>query len=98
MVLLGCGDLAEIARLAAGDVGVEVVAVLDPEAAGQTCGGRPVVARVRNFDALMVTDTRQPLESVHFGRGLVTAAGLPSQRPLVPRLLGISAGNATGGR
>src|SRR5213592_4540261 len=44
VALYGAGDLAEIAVLSAGESGIEVVCVIDLEAAGRRCAGLPVVA------------------------------------------------------
>ncbi|HEV7284183.1 MAG TPA: winged helix-turn-helix transcriptional regulator [Kaistia sp.] len=90
IVLLGCGDLAEIALIGAAEAGVEIVAVVDASAVGQTCGGRPVVAEAPAFDALMVTDTNRPIDAVRTGWELVYNAGLSERRLLVPQLLGVS--------
>lgn len=90
VILLGSGDLAEVAVLSSVEVGVEVVAVVDGTAAGGVCAGCPVVAVPPAFDAVLVTDMRAPAEAVGSGLDLAGAAGLAESRVLVPRLLGIS--------
>ena len=43
VALYGAGDLAEIAVLSAGETAVEVLCVIDPDAAGRRCGGLAMV-------------------------------------------------------
>jgi FlaA1/EpsC-like NDP-sugar epimerase len=49
IVLVGAGDLAEVAALSAIEVGVEVVGIVDPGAMTSRCAGRPIF---RSIDAL----------------------------------------------
>jgi hypothetical protein len=96
IVLFGTGELAEIALLSAGEKEVEVLCVVDPDARDNRCGGRPVVADIaaaealcgeRGFDALMVTDLRDPHRTYQAMLVIAAAHNLPPERILVPDLL-----------
>ncbi|HWI29108.1 MAG TPA: winged helix-turn-helix transcriptional regulator [Stellaceae bacterium] len=94
LVLVGTGDLAEIAVLSATETGVEIVAIIGGE--GERCAGRPVVRELSSvggaaLDALIVTDTSAP--QARFEEMLAAAAerSLPAERVLAPELLRISA-------
>jgi hypothetical protein len=96
IVLFGTGELAEVALLSAGEMDVEVLCVVDPHARENRCGGRPVVADIaaaealcgeRGFDALMVTDLRDPHRSYQTMLAIAAARNLPPERILVPDLL-----------
>ena len=89
IVLLGAGDLAEIAVLSSVQSGVEVVAIVDAAMVGSQCAGHSVVAMPPAFDAILVTDMQGPARMVETGLELLRAAGLARERLLVPRLLGI---------
>ncbi len=41
--LIGAGELAEVAVLSAGEMGISIELIIDRERAGQTCAGKPVV-------------------------------------------------------
>lgn len=60
VVLIGAGDLAEIARVCAVDCGVEIVAVVDAGRAGGRMGALPILERLafvdRPFDGAIATD------------------------------------------
>ncbi len=63
IVLVGAGDLSEIAILAALDSGVQVVAVFDEETNRQQSAGVPVVrdgAALARADAVVITDMKDP--------------------------------------
>jgi len=95
-VLFGTGELAEIALLSAGEKELEIPCVVDPNAHESRCGGRPVVADIaaaqalcgpRGFDALMVTDLRDPHRTYEAVLAIAASAKLPAERVLVPDLL-----------
>ena len=101
IVLLGTGELAEIALLSAGETGIEILCVIDPDAGEDRCGGRPVVRDIaqaqalcgeRGFDALMVTDLRDPHRTYQAALAIAAARNLPPARVLVPDLLQVSDG------
>lgn len=63
VVLVGAGDLCEIAALAALDSGLEVAAVFDQETNRRQVAGRPVVrdpALLTTAEAVVITDMRDP--------------------------------------
>jgi DNA-binding MarR family transcriptional regulator len=63
VVLVGAGDLCEIATLAALDSGIEVVAILDEETNRQKFAGVPVIRSLPESAgayAVVVTDIREP--------------------------------------
>ncbi len=63
VILVGTGDLCEIATLAALDAGPEVVAIFDEETNRQHFAGRPVIRSLPELgaaDAVVVTDMRDP--------------------------------------
>jgi hypothetical protein len=96
IVLFGTGELAEVALLSAGETGIEIVCVIDPDAREDRCGGRPVFADIvqaqalcgeRGFDALMVTDLRDPHRTYQAVLAIAAARNLPRAQILVPDLL-----------
>ena len=96
IVLFGTGELAEIALLSAGEKEMDVPCVVDPDAKESRCGGRPVVPDMaaaqalcgeRGFDALMVTDLRDPHQTYETVLAIAAAHNLPPERILVPDLL-----------
>lgn len=63
IVLVGAGELAEIATLAAREIDVELVAILAPGRNEQEIAGLPVVASLEDIaapDAILITDIRAP--------------------------------------
>lgn len=63
VVLVGAGDLCEIAILAAFDNGIQPVAVFDAETNRQRVAGVPVVRAIgalEGIDAVVVTDMKDP--------------------------------------
>lgn len=88
VTLAGTGDLAEIAILCAASGKVEIGAIFDPDAAVALFADRPVVTAfddLRPFDAVLVTDLRNPQAA--FDR---LAGAVPADRILTPALLNIS--------
>lgn len=90
MVVAGISDLAEIARICALDSGIEIVAVLDPNADAAKYLGLPVVRSLRDvpgvFDAVVVTELRLARETYDAVVGEIGA-----ERVLAPKLLGLRA-------
>lgn len=88
LVLAGGGDLTEIALLCAREFPVSIVAIYDPEAAGETLRrGIPVIRDLTvlpEFHAVIVTDMAQP--HVMFQS---LSEKLGSRRVLAPKLLGL---------
>jgi DNA-binding MarR family transcriptional regulator len=87
VVVAGVSDLAEVARICALEAGVEIVAVVDRNAAGTTFVGLPAVldyATAGPFDAVVVTDLRSPRTTFEDA-----IARVGSDRVLVPKLLGL---------
>ncbi len=89
VILVGGGDLAEIAVIAAQTVEFELAAILDPETNRSHLHGVPVVRSTAEFgfvDGLVITDSRAPQESYTRMRAL-----LPGTAVLAPPLLKITA-------
>lgn len=91
VALIGAGDLAEVAVLSASEVGVRVVAIVDPSRVNGYCAGAPIVAdleSVRNdVDALIFTSIEEPQFRYDIAIRLVAAAGFPEERLLLPEFL-----------
>jgi hypothetical protein len=105
IVLFGTGELAEIALISAGEKELDIPCVIDPNARDNRCGGRPVVPDIaaaralcgqRGFDALMVTDLRDPHRAYEAALAIAAAANLPPERVLVPDLLQVVRKRNTG--
>lgn len=92
VVLLGAGDLAEIATLSAHDRAIQIVAVVDAASNQGRVAGVPVLrslAEAGPFDAALITDIRDPEAARR-----LAAAHVPAGRILIPPLLGLApAGN-----
>ena len=88
VLLVGEGDLAEIATLAAREAGIELVAVWAPGCNRASIAGVPVVADLPasdSFDRVLLTDIRTPQQSHD-----ALAARFDRERILVPRILRVS--------
>jgi len=88
ILIAGVSDLAEIAAICALERGLEIVAVVDADAAADFLVGRPVVRSFKafdgDFDCIVVTDMKTPRKTFdaavrHVGR----------DRVLIPDLLGV---------
>lgn len=95
IALIGAGDLAEVAVLSAGEVGVEIVAVVDAERAGQLCAGRPVIADLTSIagriDAVLVTAVVEPQRQLDATAAQLAALGFADERLLALDLLHLRA-------
>src|SRR3546814_10268457 len=63
VVLVGAGDLCEIATLAAADSGIEVAAIFDQETNRQQMAGVKILrdpAQLGGIEAAVITDMRNP--------------------------------------
>jgi hypothetical protein len=88
LVLIGAGELAEIAALAAMETKVALVAVVDPETNQQRVAGIEVVrslAEAGEFDALVIADARSPQATYDALR-----AAWPGARVLCPSVLQVA--------
>jgi DNA-binding MarR family transcriptional regulator len=88
VAIAGKSDLAEIARICALDAGVDIVAIVDPQAAAATFVGLAVLPSfdaAEPFDAIVVADLRSPRTTFE---DAVTRVG--ADRVLVPKLLGLN--------
>lgn len=88
ILLAGDGDLAEIATLAAREVGVELVGAWAPGCNQASIAGVPVLAELPGetaFDLVLLTDIKAPQESYDLLRRQVG-----DDRLLVPGLLRVS--------
>jgi len=88
IVLVGGGDLAEIATLCATDRGIDLVCVVDKTAAEQSLAGVPMIADLQDappHDAVAITDMESPQQVFD---ALVEI--MPSQRVVAPRILNVS--------
>jgi hypothetical protein len=101
-VLVGAGEIAEVAILSAADAEVEIVALIDPSAS-ERCAGKPVYRTATEFvsggdgksfavQALMVTQMSDPAGALALAQGVAAALGLPvtPERILLPRILKVS--------
>ena len=87
IVITGKSDLAEIARICALDAGVDIVAIVDPNATDETFVGLRVLPSydaAEPFDAIVVTDLRSARAT--FEDAL---ARVGPDRVLAPKLLGL---------
>lgn len=88
LVLIGAGELAEIAALAAMEANVTLTAVVDPETNQRRIAGITVVrslAEVAAFDAVVIADARAP-QATYDG----LRAAWPAARVLCPPVLQIA--------
>jgi DNA-binding MarR family transcriptional regulator len=88
VVVAGKSDLAEIARICALDAGVDIVAIVDPEAVVATFVGLAVLPDfdgAEPFDAIVVADLRAARATFEDAIARVGA-----DRVLVPKLLGLN--------
>lgn len=88
LVLIGAGELAEIAALAAMEANVTLAAVVDPETNQRRIAGITVVrslAEVAAFDAVVIADARAP-QATYDG----LRAAWPDARVLCPPVLQIA--------
>ena len=86
VVLVGAGDLAEIANLYAAAEDIEVAGIVDP-VVGDSVSGLPVVNNtdaLGRVDAVIITNLRDPQ-----GAYDTLARIFPLEKVLAPRLLGI---------
>ena len=86
-VLVGRGEVAEIALLAAIEADAGLVGILDREANTERLHGLPVLRSLDEadaWDALVITDSRHPQEAFDRLRGAV-----PAERVLAPPFLRI---------
>src|SRR5262249_43741245 len=87
VVVAGVSDLAEIARICALESGIEIAAVVDPDANVATFVGLPVVRDFESappFDAVVLTDVRSARTTLERALERVGV-----DRVLVPKLLGL---------
>ena len=85
LALVGAGDLAEIATLAAHEQPVDLIAVIAPGHNRATVAGLPVATTLesaRKFDAVLLTDIKTPQATYEALR-----AFLPDDRILAPDVL-----------
>ena len=86
-VLVGCGEVAEIALLAALEADAELVGILDREANASRLHGLPVLRSLDEaeaWDALVITESHHPQEAFERLRGTV-----PERLVLAPPFLRI---------
>jgi DNA-binding MarR family transcriptional regulator len=97
VVLVGAGELAEIAVLGATETTVEIVAVIEASGA-RSCAGRPVLGDFaalgdeQALDAVIVTDMLVP--QARYDEVVAAAAqrGIAAERVLAPQLLRLTPG------
>jgi DNA-binding MarR family transcriptional regulator len=96
IVLLGASDLAEIAAICALDGGFTVTAVVDGGLTADRFAGAPVVCGLDALasppDAVLVTDMQNAAATLE-----MAVARYGTDRVLVPALLGVQPGEASGG-
>jgi len=102
-VFVGCGDFAEVAVLSALDADIDVVGIVDALAPVPRCAGVPVYQSIDalgahlshvggSIDAIMVTETRAPVDALETTRRLAEALRIPCARKwiLIPGVLKMS--------
>ncbi len=90
VVLLGAGDLAEVAVIAAQEAEVELVGIVDPARNRDRFAGLPLLRGLPprdSFDAVLVTDVNDPQACFE-----AALRALPAHRVLTPPLLHVSRG------
>jgi len=95
VVLVGTGDLAEIALLCALQHGVTIVGVLDAQSTGTTFIHVPLAQKIDKLgsvDAALITDVSKPQRAY-----LSLGETLPTDRIIVPPLLGFAPDTASEG-
>ncbi len=88
IAVFGSGELAEIATLAAGEHGIELVAVIDAERNETHFAGLPVarsLAEIGPVDAVLLTDLKEPQHSYD-----LLLRELTADRVLVPSFLHVT--------
>lgn len=98
VVLVGAGELAEIAALSAAEAGATILAVVDSDGLSRSCAGRPVVRDLaaalvlagQALDAIVVTDTRAPQETFDAVVMDMSRHSLEPDHILAPQLLHIT--------
>ncbi len=88
LVLVGSGELAEIACLAAREAGIDFVAVVDRTSNREKLFGLPVVrslAEIENIDGVVITDAKAPQAAFD-----TVAKSFDDQCILAPQLLRIT--------
>jgi DNA-binding MarR family transcriptional regulator len=105
VVLVGAGELAEIAALSAAEADVTIVAVVDVDGTSRSCAGRPVVhdfAAALTLlgsqppDAIVITDTRAPQARFDAMVMEMSRHSLDPDHILAPQLLHITRRAALG--
>jgi DNA-binding MarR family transcriptional regulator len=112
-VLVGDGDLAEIAVLSAAEANVVVLCIVDETSRRGHCAGVPVVPSLRaaarlcdgdgisrgngGIDIYMITDVQAPQTTYEVMARAVAAPGRPDSRILTPPLLRIVRAGAGNG-
>jgi hypothetical protein len=80
--------MSEIATLCTGDLNLQLIGILEPNAEAAEFAGLPVFRRLEDagpFDAVVITDLREPQKV--FNRLVKTVA---PERVLAPRMLNVS--------
>jgi DNA-binding MarR family transcriptional regulator len=100
IVLVGAGELAEIAILSASESPVEIICVADSAAAASRCAGVAVVADISaairqgeaagGIDGFVITDTQAPQAAYEVTVAQAAAAGFGVDRVAAPPMLRIS--------
>lgn len=105
MVLMGAGDLAEIAVLSASESAIDVLCIVDSDAQHTHCAGISIVESVNaaerlamsqgGIDGFLVTDTQAPQATYDSLVAQVVTEGFPSDRVFAPPLLRVSTAGGT---
>lgn len=88
VLLAGAGDMCEIATLCAGECGVELVGILDPDVYETELAGLTIFSDLDGagpHDAIVITDMAEPQKTFDTLAKFVSA-----DRVLAPRLLNVS--------
>jgi DNA-binding MarR family transcriptional regulator len=104
IVLVGSGDLAEVAALSALEADVEVIGVVDPAAQSGRCAGRPIFTSIKalrgyladgksKVDAIVITATNDAEKMARLADEIAAELGV-SERPRQLLAPGIRAARA----
>lgn len=88
VLLAGAGDMCQIATLCAGECGVELVGILDPNASETELAGLTIFNNLESaghYDVIVITDMAEPQKTFETLAKIVSADSV-----LAPRLLNVS--------
>lgn len=102
VVLVGAGELAEIAILSASESPVEIICVVDDDTSGARCAGIAIVSDIAaalqqgapgGVDGFVITDTQAPQSTFESVLRQASSAGIDARCVVAPPMLRISRGD-----